>query len=182
MAMTNALARIDDDGVPDSLGPAMAALANDRHRAFVMHYVVVGVAAEAARRAGFGNEKTIDKDYARIGYRLLRNDAIRAAVMEETRAHYHVAAAAAVREVRRILDSPTAKDADKLRAADSILARFDPVTTNQVMRIEHEHRHRHSLSADEITRRIAELAAKVGVALPAPVIDATAEEVPACPT
>lgn len=181
--MAKAPAPLDDDGLPpDTMGDAMLALANDRWRSFVMHFVVCGVAAEASRRAGFGTGKTTDQDFARIGYRLLRNDGIRAAVMEETRRWYYGAAPAAVREIHRILNDPTSKDADKLRAADGILARFDPVSTAHVVRVEHEHQHRHSLSADEITRRILALAAKVGVdpkGLPGPIIEMKAEEVPA---
>jgi hypothetical protein len=173
-------ARIDDDGLPNEMGEAMAALANDRWRVWVMHFVVCGVAAEASRRAGFGTATTTDQDFARIGYRLLRNDAIRAAVMEETRRWYYAAAPAAVREVHRILGDPKSKDADKLRAAEGILSRFDPVSTAHVVRVEHEHKHRHHLSAPEIERRISELAERVGVKLPAieaPVIEGEAEEV-----
>jgi hypothetical protein len=133
---------MDDDAIPDSLGPAMEALPKPQWRVWVMNFVVTGNAAEASRRSGFGTESTSDKDFARIGYRLLRRDDVRMAIMEETRNHYHTAAAAAVREVRRILDDPKAKDADKLRAADGILARFDPIITGQVVRVEHEHHHR----------------------------------------
>ena len=51
--MTMAVATKGDDfGLPEGFayGPAMAALSNDRQRAFVMHFVLLGNGTEAARR------------------------------------------------------------------------------------------------------------------------------------
>lgn len=178
--MSRAVVR-KDDGLPDTYGPAMSALSNDRDRSFVMFFVIHGSAAQASRLAGFGRPESTPETHAKIGYRKLQDDRVRAAVMEEVRKWFHAAAPAAVREIHRILNDPKSKDSDKLRASDSVLARTDPVTTSQVIQVSHEHTHRHRLSADEVTARILELAARTGVdvkSLP-PTIDAVAAEMPA---
>ena len=142
-----------------------------------MNYVICGNAAEACRRSGYSTPDTDKNGFSNMGWRLLQNDAVRRAVTEECRKWFHSAAAAAVAEVHRIVGDKTAKDADKLRAAAMVLDRTDPATS--VQRVEVEHQHVHTLNAAEIEKRIAELAAKVGVKAPPPavVIDAEAEEV-----
>jgi hypothetical protein len=134
-------------------GPAMLAIC-DRWRTFVMHFVVCGVGAEAIRRAGFGTATSTPDNDANQAYRLLGDARIQAAVAEETTRWYRIAAAKAVREVHRILDDPKAKDADKLRAADGIIARLDPIVTGMAVRVEHEHTHRidHGKAAVESLR------------------------------
>jgi hypothetical protein len=102
-------------------GPAMLAL-SDRWRTFVMNFVVCGVGAEAIRRSGFGTATSTPDNDANQAYRLLGDARIQSAIAEETTKWYRSAAVKAVREVHRILDDPKAKDADKLRSADGILA------------------------------------------------------------
>ncbi|HSV24974.1 MAG TPA: hypothetical protein VLJ17_18315 [Xanthobacteraceae bacterium] len=68
---------------------------------------------------------------------MLQDDRIRLAVAEETTRWHRVAAVKAVREVHRILNDPEARDVDKLRAADCLLVRLNPIITGHVMRIEH---------------------------------------------
>ncbi len=135
--MSKAVAHKETDE-PTTLGPAMEAL-SDKRRNFVMQFVIHGNGAKAARLAGYGGADSSNLTQAKLGYRLRQEPTIQAAITEEVRKYYHSAAAAAVREINRILDDPKAKDADKLRAADGILARIDPIVTGQVMRIEHEH-------------------------------------------
>ena len=174
--MTKAVAARDDR---PEWGPCMSAVRTDQQRVFVMNFILSGNAAEAARRAGYGTPNTDKSDFAQLGWQLLQLDRVRAAVSEEARRWFHSAAPAAVAEVHRILTDPKARDADKLRAAGLVLDRTDPVQTAHRIEVQHEHVHQHHLSAPEIEKRIAELAAKVGVkALPAPVvIDAEAEEI-----
>jgi hypothetical protein len=159
-------------------GPALMAL-SPRRREFVIQYIMCGCGAQAARKAGYGTPTSKPLTFAKQAWFLLHDAQVLAALREESVKHYHSLSAKAVREVERILDSPTSRDSDKLRAADGILARADPVITNQIVQVSHDHHIR--MSSDEVTARILELAGRVGVevaALP-PVIDAVAEEVPA---
>jgi phage terminase small subunit len=177
--MARAAARKFDDAA--TYGPAMAALSNNRQRAFVSHFIITGVAAQAARKAGYGVAGSSNMTLGQVGYRLLQDDRIQAAIAEESRKYLRAAAPAAVRLLHRVIDDPQAKDQDRLRAADAVLTRSDPVTSSQIIAVQHEHRHRHELTADQVTARILELAGRVGVKLPPPpmIIDATATEIPA---
>jgi hypothetical protein len=75
------------------MGPAMRALPYARWRSFVEHYLLlppsrVGVfsnQAEAARRAGFGTQRSSVHTMARIGYRLVQDERVQAAIAEEAR-------------------------------------------------------------------------------------------------
>jgi phage terminase small subunit len=175
-----ALAPKADDGVPDSYGPAMAALPSGRMRSFVMQFILTGCGSEAARRAAYGTPAATSEGFAKLAWQLTSDPRVQAAIMEETGRWFRIAAPAAVKVYHDVLTDEKAKDADKLRAADAVMARVDPIIAGQVIKVEHEHTHRHSLTADQVTARILELASKVGVdikALP-PAIDAVAEEMP----
>jgi phage terminase small subunit len=176
--VTKAVAR-KDDALPDGYGPAMAALANDRMRVFVMQFILTGCGAQAARKAGYGTPETTAEGFAKLAWQLTQRPTVQAAIMEETRRWFRIAAPAAVKVYHDVLMDGKAKDADRLRAADAVMARVDPIIAGQVIKVEHEHHHRHSLSADEITRRIVALASKVGVDVASfpPVIDAVAEPI-----
>src|SRR5258706_14021363 len=116
-------------------GAAMLALEH-KQRLFVQHYIVCGVGSEACRRAGYGNPATTtNESYANMSYVLRTNARVVAAINEEACKWYRSAMAKAVREAHRILDDPTAKNADKLRAIDGILARCDPIISGQFMRM-----------------------------------------------
>jgi phage terminase small subunit len=176
------MADAEDDGIPESCSATMAALPSDRWRLFVMNFVLTGNAAESYRRAGYN--VTSDQDAARSGYRLMRDSRIQAAIMEESLRWFRAAAPAAVKAYHDVLTDKNAKHADKLRAADAVMARVDPIQTAHRIEVQHEHQHRHHLTADQITRRIAELAAEVGVSLPAieaQVIDVVAGHVDEVP-
>jgi phage terminase small subunit len=175
--MARAVAR-EFDAEPTEYGPAMAALGSDKMRSFVMFFVICGSGAEAARRAGYSPAGATAETYAKHAWQLCQKDSIRAAIMEETRRWFHVAAPAAVKVYHDVLTNPEAKDQDRLRAADAVMARVDPVMTGQVIQVEHQHHHRHTLSANEIIARIAALAGQVGAEprLPVPVtIEGVAE-------
>ena len=84
--------RREDLGQP---GPAMRALPNDRWRLFVETFLWetftngnknnFGAQAAAARKAGFGTPRSKPITLAHIGWRLLRDDRVIAAVAEEAR-------------------------------------------------------------------------------------------------
>jgi phage terminase small subunit len=177
--MSKAIARKDAD-TPE-YGPAMLALRTERQRVFCMMFIILGNGAEAARRAGYCTPASTAETFAKTAYQLLQNDSIRSALAEECRRWFRAAAPAAVATYHRILSDDKARDVDRLRAADAVMARADPITTGHVVQVDHhhEHRHRHHLSAGQVTQRILELAAKAGVDLAKlpPVIDAAAEEV-----
>jgi phage terminase small subunit len=174
--VTAAARKLDTE--PVEYGPAMLAL-NERQREFVIAFVMGGVGTKAVRLAGYGNPKWTKDHYARAAYQLRQRDSVRAAIAEESHRWLRSGEPVAVAFYYRILADPKAKNADKLRAADAIMARCDPITTNQLIAVQHEHHHRHTLSANEIIARIAALAPQVGVDLKAlpPTIDATAVEV-----
>jgi phage terminase small subunit len=134
---------------------------NERQRSFVVFFVIHGNAAQACKRAGYCRETSTAETFAKAGYQLLQKDSVRAAVMEETRKRFHSAASAAVRVYHQVLESPTAKHADKLRAAGAVMRGLIP--SPQVIAVQHEHHHRHTLTATEVTKRILELAGRVSM-------------------
>ena len=84
--------RREDLGQP---GPAMRALPNNRWRLFVETYLWEtfnnpnknnhGAQAAAARKAGFGGPRTKPITLAQIGWKLLKDDRMIAAIAEESR-------------------------------------------------------------------------------------------------
>jgi hypothetical protein len=140
----NAVARKERLG---ELGPAMRALPNDRWRAFVEFYVLgtltnkardnYGAQAEAVRKAGFGGPKTKPSTLAQIGWKLMRDDRIIAAVAEESRKLLRSGAPEAVRALRNMVNDPAHKD--HARAVGMVLDRMDPVTTHQHIDVIHKH-------------------------------------------
>ena len=98
--------RREDLGQP---GPAMRALPNDRWRLFVETYLWetftngnknnYGAQAAAARKAGFGTPRSKPITLAHIGWRLLKDDRMVAAVAEESRKLLRAGAPQAVKAV-----------------------------------------------------------------------------------
>jgi len=138
----NAIARKQEYG---ELGPAMKALPNDRWRAFVEFYVFAsfansrknnfGAQAEAARKAGFGDAKTRPKTLTQIGWKLMRDDRIIAAVAEESRKLLRAGAPEAVKAALNGVRDPEHKD--HARFVRMFLDRTDPVTTHQEISVTH---------------------------------------------
>ena len=91
MTQASTTRRREDLGQP---GPAMRALPNDRWRLFVETFLWetftngnknnFGAQAAAARKAGFGTPRSKPITLAHIGWRLLKDDRMVAAVAEES--------------------------------------------------------------------------------------------------
>jgi hypothetical protein len=127
------------------MGPAMRALPSNRWRTFVSHYLMlppsrVGVfsnQAEAARRAGFGTARSHVNTMARIGYRLVQDERIQAAIAEESRKMLRGGGFEAVKQLLAIVNNSEHKD--QIKAIGMVLARVDPEVTRQDMNIVHRH-------------------------------------------
>jgi hypothetical protein len=125
------------------MGPAMRALPFNRWRSFVEHYLLLPPArtglfsnqAEAARRAGFGTPKSKPVYLARIGYRLVQDERIQAAIAEEARKLLRGGGFEAVKQLLAIVSNPEHKD--QIKAIGMVIARTDPEITRHDMNITH---------------------------------------------
>jgi hypothetical protein len=132
----------EDLGQP---GPAMRALPNDRWRAFVDFYLLEtyangnknnhGSQAAAARKAGFGGPKTTAHVMAHIGWRLLKDDRMVAAIAEESRKLLRSGVPEAVKAVHAGVRNPNHRD--HVRFVAMLLDRADPVETKQHVEVTH---------------------------------------------
>jgi len=127
------------------LGPAMRSLPNNRWRAFAEFYVLdtytnsrknnYGPQASAARKAGFGGPKTAPKTLAQIGWKLMRDDRMMAAVAEESRKLLRAGQPEAVKAVHAGVRNPNHKD--HARFVSMVLDRADPVDSRQFVEVVH---------------------------------------------
>jgi hypothetical protein len=144
--MPQALASNKQEDSWGELGPALKALPNDRWRAFVEFYLLetytnghkgnYGSLARAARKAGFGGPKTTPRAMAHIGWRLMRDDRMVAAVAEESRKLLRSGAPEAVKAVHRGVRDPTHKD--HARFVGMVLDRADPIESRSFVEITHK--------------------------------------------
>jgi hypothetical protein len=123
---------------PDSYGPAMMALPNDRQRAFVIALVTGqpghGCLARAYLAAGY---EPANRDNAgKAAHKLSRDERVLAAIAEESkkifRAHHPEVALALLNLIR----NPDHKD--HARAIGMVLDRVDPATTTHAMTVTHK--------------------------------------------
>jgi hypothetical protein len=132
----------DDLGQP---GPAMRALPNNRWRLFVEAYLWetftngnkdnYGAGAAAARKAGFGSPKSKPPVLAQIGWRLLKDDRMVAAIAEESRKLLRAGAPQAVKAVHDGILNPNHPSHAKF--VDLVLRRTDPEESKQVVEVTH---------------------------------------------
>jgi hypothetical protein len=160
-------------------GPAMAALGSDRHRAFVLALYQIkpgyGAHVRAAKLAGWGTKTSSAKSWSVIACRLAHDEKILAALHEEDQKRIRASAPRAIRALQNLIEDPSAKD--HARGIDMILSRVHPVESVHNVLVKHDATPEFKETA-EVLARIAELAAKYSVNLPAPVvIDAHATEV-----
>jgi len=153
-------------------GPAMLALANNRHRLFVEIYLHLtfsnanrnnfGAQAQAARRAGFGGPRTPATTYAQLGWKLLRDERIIAAVAEESRKFLRAGAPEAVKAVLAGIRNPNHKD--HARFVSMLLDRSDPVLTMSEHKVTVERSEQTIVIAtEEVLNRIRLLAMRAGL-------------------
>jgi hypothetical protein len=160
-------------------GPAMLALPSDRHRAFVRALYNVrpghGARVKAAKLAGFGTPTSTPQTMATIASRLSHDERVLAAIAEEDQKFIRSSAPRAIGALSRLIENPRHKD--HARGIAMVLDRTMPLETIHNVKVKHDVTPGFKETA-EVMARIAELAAKYSVSLPAPVvIDAQANEV-----
>ena len=134
--------RREDLGQP---GPAMRALPNNRWRLFVETYLWEtfnnpnknnhGAQAAAARKAGFGGPRTKPVTFAQIGWKLLKDDRMVAAVAEESRKLLRAGAPQAVKAVHDGILNPNHPSHAKF--VSMVLDRSDPQESKQLVEVTH---------------------------------------------
>jgi hypothetical protein len=128
------------------LGPALKALPNPRWIAFVEFYLLetytnthknnYAAQARAARKAGFGSPKSTSRTMAHIGWRLMRDDRIIAAISEESRKLLRAGAPEAVKAVHAGVRNSDHKD--HARFVAMVLDRADPVESRSFVEVTHK--------------------------------------------
>ena len=134
--------RREDLGQP---GPAMRALPNNRWRLFVETYLWEtfnnpnknnhGAQAAAAREAGFGGPGTKPITLAQIGWKLLKDDRMIAAIAEESRKLLRAGAPQAVKAVHDGILNPNHPSHAKF--VSMVLDRSDPQESKQLVEVTH---------------------------------------------
>jgi hypothetical protein len=142
MTQASTSRRREDLGQP---GPAMRALPNDRWRLFVETYLWetfhngnkdnYGAQAAAARKAGFGTPRSKPITLAHIGWRLLKDDRMVAAVAEESRKLLRAGAPQAVKAVHDGILNPNHPSHAKF--VSMLLDRTDPQESKQLVEVTH---------------------------------------------
>jgi phage terminase small subunit len=152
-------------------GPAMKALASDRHRQFVLALYQIrpgyGAHVKAAKLAGFGTKTSSAKSWSVIASRLAHDEKILAAMREEDEKRIRASAPRAITALSRLIEDPTAKD--HARGIAMVLDRVHPVETTHHVKVQHDATPGFKETA-EVLARIAELAAKFSVRLKLPAV------------
>jgi len=150
-------------------GPCMLALANDKQRHFVSALFEAprkkGRLIWAARAAGYGSTNSSNDSIAAIASRLHADQRIQAAIAEESHRQLRGLAPGAIAALERLIDDPAAKD--HARAIATVLDRSDPLMTTHTVKVERDDRPTPQ-AIDKVLARIEALAARAGLALPAP--------------
>ena len=155
------------DDIPP-YGPRMAALANDRQRAFVAALYDEeaplkgeGLLIHAARVAEYGSGTSSNKVLSTIANRLVHDDRIREAVAEYSRNLVRAISPEAVKAVRNLIRDPKAKD--HARAVAMILDRVDPPQTSHTVTVKDERAPLSPAELEKVLLKIDELARRAGI-------------------
>jgi hypothetical protein len=140
------------------LGPAVRALPNDRQRAFVQFYLWetfnnkrpknYGAIVDAARAAGYGNPNTTAKNMGNIGWQLMRDERMIAAIAEESRKYMRAGAPEAVAAVRALVRNPD--HPGHVRGIQMLLDRADPVESRSFVEVTHKRVDRDAEDLEEL--------------------------------
>ena len=152
-------------------GPKMCALPTDRHRAFVRALYQVkpghGSASKAARLAQFGTPNSPAQSIASIASRLMHDERVLEAIHEMDQKMIRGVAPRAIGALSRLVEDP--KHRDHARGIAMVLDRVHPTETQHTVKVQHDVTPGLKETA-EVMERIAALAQKFGVSLPAPLI------------
>jgi phage terminase small subunit len=150
-------------------GPAMLALPTDRHRAFVRALYTVrpghGARVKAAKLAGWGTPQSSAQTMATIASRLSHDERVLAAIAEEDQKYIRSSAPRAMGALSRLIEDPRHKD--HARGIAMVLDRTMPLETVHNVNLKHDVTPAFKETA-EVLARIAQLAERFGVRLPAP--------------
>jgi hypothetical protein len=152
-------------------GPAMAALPNDRQRAFVVALYDEeaprkgdGLLIYAARAAGYGTATSSTKSLGVIANRIVHDGRVQAAIVEHSRSVLRAVPPEAIRALKDLIRDP--KHRDHARAIAMVVDRTDPLQTMHTVKVE-DHRPASPEITEKVLQRIDELARRAGL-LPAP--------------
>ncbi|EGP07538.1 hypothetical protein CSIRO_2777 [Bradyrhizobiaceae bacterium SG-6C] len=167
------------DEIAANFGPAMLAL-NERQRAFVSALFEAprkhGAAVFAARAAGYGTPTSSKQSMFSIASRLMSDQKVQEAITEESRKYITTLGPLAVRALKNLIGDPTHKEHG--RALGIAIERIMPAQSTHAVKVEIDATPGMRETA-VVMARIAELAARYAVALPAPrpVIEGNVDEV-----
>ncbi len=149
----NQIARLPEE-IPDNYGPAMLDL-TEPQRQFVLHYLANGGinSAEAARRAGYGNNPD---SQAVAASKMLRQPRILAALREVADQRLRSGAVLAASALVEIAGDPLHKE--RFKAANELLNRAGLVVEGISRVIVEDHR-----TVEELERRIVSMAERLGI-------------------
>jgi phage terminase small subunit len=120
-------------------GECMAALASDRHRAFVLALYQIkpgyGAHVKAAKLAGWGTSTTSAKSWSVIATRLAHDPKILAAIHEEDQKRIRASAPRAIRALEHLIEDPTHREHG--RAIGMVLDRVHGVEQRHVVDVHH---------------------------------------------
>jgi phage terminase small subunit len=156
-------------------GPKMAALTEKQRRYVTALFEAPkshGALTFAARRAGYGSASSSRQSLSQMAHALNGDPKIQAAIAEVSQQYITVLGPHAVRALKKVLDNPAHRDFG--RALGIVMDRVAPAEST--LNVKHDATPAFQNTA-EVMKRIAELAAKFNIALPAPkVVDAVANE------
>ncbi len=139
MSVNSAIDVTDAIEVPGiEFGPAMMALPSDKWRNFALYYVLEGCSgAEAVRKVGFCKPDSSDLTRTKQAYRLTSDSRMQSAILELGRKYLSSLVADSIKTLREVMADPTARNADRVKAAAVVLDRTLPAHT--VMDVNHHH-------------------------------------------
>ena len=151
-----------------SFGPAMAVLTEKQRRYVIALFEAPkshGAMTYAAIRAGYGTPTSTRQSLSQLAHQANADPRVQRAIQEVSQQYLTVLGPHAVRALKKLLDNPGHRDFG--RALGIVMDRVAPQHSTHTVRVEGEVK----LSAAEtagMMERIAELAAKFAVPLPAP--------------
>jgi hypothetical protein len=155
------LAQIEPEG---GWGEKMKLLPNDRWRLFVSALFDAprkGGLLWAIKTAGFVSN---DASLQVVASRMVRDERVAEAIEEEARRRFRLLPVFAIPALERLIKDPEHKDHG--RAVSMLLERFLPVQTGVTVTVQ-DSRGPSEARIEQVLARIAELAARAGIPLPA---------------
>jgi hypothetical protein len=126
-----------------------------------------GAATRSARAAGYGTPTSSAQSFASIASRLCANPMVQEAIQEMSRQYVTTLGPTAVRALKNLLGDKAHRDHG--RSLGIVMDRIAPIESTHTVKVQHDATPSFKETA-QVLARIAELAAKFSVRLPAPPI------------